>query len=467
MYLLINSEIVLVAPFWSQSDGLNWDSAYVYLRLTLPKLAQLLPNYLWLVLWPDANYGADKWKLYTDTEVFTERIVRIPWPYDTAIRSGVLGFDPVRWQYIDLNYGPTLFCLHQMELATFMHSGYKQAFAAANRPTLISHPHFVIHKSLPYPVEAAMSRLLLQINSSIVSDALVLNSDHTKYMLMEMCGDYLNKKRLAEIESRCHVIKHGLVSSEVDIPIRSYDKPVILYNHRFESYKNYKVTGEIIKDLKQRHDFEVWVTQTEGQRAGMFPLDRVVGHPKREQYLENIAVPAINTINSSHETYCIAIMDSLCLGHLVVAPNAVTFPELLPKDYPFLFNSVKEQTQMLDHILETWPQEYEKWSPVLRAYVATNFALDKYIRDYADLLIAEGSVWQNYGKKEKTEKGLDKFFTSLDSGVYTLKQLHSVFKKRQNLGDQAFPPRRFVRELSLLGANFHYRDDKILVEWKK
>jgi len=400
---------------------------------------------------------------------FSDRIVRIPWPYDTAIRSGVMGFDPTRFQSIDLGYGPTLFCLHQMELATFVYGGYKQAFAAANRPSLVSHLHYVIHESLPYPMASTLSRALLQINSCLVSDMLVVNSHHTQNMIRDTCSLYLKPERVEEIMGKCKLLYHGLVGSEVKTKIRSHPKPVILYNHRFEAYKNFRTTAEVIEGLKSEFDFEVWITQTEGQRAGLFPLDRIVGHPERAVYLDNIAVPAINTINSAHETFCISLVDSLALGHLAVAPNAITFPELLPEGYPYLFNSVKEQRDMLAGILRTWPVEYKKWSKKLRQHVAKKFSSVDYIPAYAGMLEEAANAWRAYGKREKTEKGLDAFFSGLKQGMYTLHDLHTNQKKRMNLGDQAFPPRRLVREAAALGAKVHWdqKRQSVLIEWNK
>ena len=149
--------VVAVVPFWSQSDNLNVDSNYAYLRMVLPKLAEATEDTIFLVFFPDPKYGSDKW-VYTPDGLQSDRIRLIPWPYDTQMSSSVVGFDNVRFKEIEFSYGPCIYWLHQVESGTAIVGGYTNSYGNVTRPTLIAQHHYIIHKSLPYVLESQFPR---------------------------------------------------------------------------------------------------------------------------------------------------------------------------------------------------------------------------------------------------------------------------------------------------------------------
>src|SRR3990167_7082603 len=227
----MSAEVCVIMPFWSQSDGMNWDGNYNYLRAVVPELSKKLPGWLWVILWPDANYGADVWKWAGDG-FFNDKIVRYPWPYDTAIRSGVLGFDPLKFKTLDFKVAPTLFWMHQVETIPFMVGGYKQSFSKRSQPLFVAQHHYIIHKSLPYPMEGMFSRLWLQMGGSLAADRVLVHSDYCNQMMLESFGDYLTPQKMDELKSKTTVHKYGLEDGETDITIGDGPGvPVVVYNH--------------------------------------------------------------------------------------------------------------------------------------------------------------------------------------------------------------------------------------------
>lgn len=448
--------VMVVMPFFSQSDNLNVDSNYAYLRLILPEMAKQSPHTLFLMFFPDPKYGQGKWR-YTPDDLQSNRIRFISWPYDTAMRTGVLGFDPVRFAHVDHSYGPSIYWMNQVESGAEFYGGYRQAGSALSRPLIIAQHHYIIHKSLPYPVDHLFGRLWRQMGGTLAADAVVYNSDHTYKMAEESFSGYLNSGQMAELKAKSRVLRFGLVTgTEPQAPEATSDtKPVIVYNHRFESYKQPDVTAAVLKDLRGTYDFQVWVTQAAGQRTSDFPFDKQVFAPSRNDYLRNIAVPAINTINSVHETFCIALLDSIMLGHLVVAPNAVTFPELVPKGYPYLFNSVDEQKAMLAAILKDFKAIYNHWRPRLIDHAREMFGIRGYVEAYLDLIVTlEKSKREGQTPKPHVKQGADDTFAQMVKGKrYPLADIARAFKKKTGTSDQATPPARVVREAAMRGIH--------------
>lgn len=442
------SETVCIIPFWSQSDAMNFDSNYAYLRRVLPIMARARPNWLFLVAWPRKSKGEGNWRWQDDGLFAESNVTRFPWPYETAMRLGVLGFDPEVFVAVEKKFAPTIYWLHQIETGLFMFGGAKQSFNTAARPAIVGQHHYIIHESLPYPVEGLFPRRFAQMGGTIASDKVILNSQHTFNMMLESFSQYLIPEEMQKIINKSEIIPFGLVDDEIlNIPIRD-EGPKIIYNHRFENYKQPKTTEMVLKNLKGHFDFEVWVTQTVSQDVADFPVDRPVGDPDYRKYLNKIAVRGINTLNSVHETFCISALDSLALGQLLVAPNSVTFPELVPESYPFLFEDEKHQEQILAHILSTWPEEYLRWSDKIRENVREKFGLLRYCEAYLGVLDEAGAMWERATPKPHVRKKIDQFKASLTPDTEaSLSLVGRKFRAAVGLQDQSCPNRRVLREL--------------------
>jgi glycosyltransferase involved in cell wall biosynthesis len=463
-----NLGVIAAVPFFSQSDNLNVDSNYAYLRLVLPEMARQSPDTLFLLFFPDPNYGQGSWR-YTADGLQSDRVRFIPWPYDTAMRTGVLGFDPVRFAQIDHQYGPTTYWMNQVEMGAAVFGGYRQAGSALSRPVVIAQHHYIIHRSLPYAHQYMFGRLWHQLGGSVAADRVIYNSGHTKRMADEAFGAYLNKGQMNELESKSIVHRFGLVTGdEPEAPEATKNTvPTIIYNHRFEAYKQPDATAAVLKAVREMgHGFQVWVTQAAGQKTKNFPFDRKVYAPTRAEYLSNIAVPAINTINSVHETFCIAMLDSIMLGHLVVAPNAVTFPELVPDGYPYLFDSIEQQRDMLAHLMANFTEEYNTWRPKMIAHAREKFGLAAYVRRYLEIIAAvEKDKRDNQTPKDHVKAGADELFRQMKKGKrYSLGVLARQFQKKTGTSNQAAPPSRVVREASMRGIRFLWDDGVYLVK---
>jgi glycosyltransferase involved in cell wall biosynthesis len=459
------AETVLVVPFWSQSDAVNWDSNYAYLKRVLPRLVELDPKWFWIVLWPERKPG-EKWRYKDDGLFSSDRIIRYPWPYDTAMRSSVTAFDPKRFKKIETTFAPTMYWLHQVESGTMMEGGYSGSWNLRAKPAIVAQHHYIIDDSLPYPV--MFPRLWLQMGGSFAANKIILNSEHTKRMMERTFSQWMNEEKMGVLKEKTEVIKFGLVEDwMLDMPIREHPKPVIIYNHRFENYKQPQITAEVVKGLRGEFDFDVWATQHVDQRLSYFPVDKIVGDPEQKKYFENIAVPGINTLNSVHETYCISMVDSISLGQLPVVPNAVTFPELVPPNYPYLFDNPRQQTEMLRQILKGWPETYLEWRDRLREHAKKTFRIDSYARKYHKSMSYTGRFWTSCGIKESTEKNLNQFIASLKPGNYRLNDLVKGVHKATGCAHQSMPARRIVRDLGE-NENFsvHWDGEQLFIRWR-
>lgn len=462
-YRRSTANVCVVWPFWSQCGALNWDSNYVYVRTVLPHLMRLLPNWLWVVTWPDGR-GQDRseWKWQDDGIFDAPNVLPFSYPFQPTMSEGVKHFDARRVRALERQYGVGTYWMHLIEFAAQMHGGVPPSASRPNRPAIVGQHHYVIHDSVMGDFRSNTARHLLQMIGTIAADRVVLNSEHTRRMMHEAFARHLSRERLHAIDDKSDVLPFGLVTEQdVARDVRPHDRPVIVYNHRTESYKNPRTTGDVLRDIKSRHDVEVWLTQYVGQHKSILPVDRIVGDPDRDAYLDNIAVPAINTINSQHETFCIAMLDSIALGHLPVAPNAVTFPELVPPDYPYLFETPTEQRRMLDEILSSWPDAYDRWSQRLREHARIKFRMDAYAERYADVLFHASGMWRHNSAKAHTRKGLDAVARAVQDASVSLDDVQRLCRKKTGSANRAMGVRRVMREMSVRGVRWRFWRDTI------
>jgi hypothetical protein len=281
-------------------------------------------------------------------------------------------------------------------------------------------------------------------------------------MARESFSDYMNADAMQALEDKSQTLHFGLIhgSEPISEPATASSKPIFIYNHRFEYYKRPDITFAIFDELRSSHDFEVWASQTIGQAAGggrQYRYDKSIFEPSRDAYLKRIAVPAINTINSQHETFCISILDSMAVGNLIVAPKSVTFPELLPDDYPYLFENEKEQRAMLESILDNFEEIYNRWRIPLAEHARERFNLARYAADYLDVVAAAEAQHRESKRKPNTLKALHAVFDRMKP-----KQRISAWNLRRNIaielyggasGTQSMPTRRAIREALALRSD--------------
>jgi len=172
-------------------------------------------------------------------------------------------------------------------------------------------------------------------------------------MLEEEAKDILSDQSLQLLKSKSCIELGGYANK---IPSENkYDKFTFIYNHRLDGYKNWQITfNQFDKLYDEGLDFQVILTAGDKDNINTInekPYTIVKSFTKHQDYIKELSKCHANTINSTHETYCISIAESIMNGQVVVLPNRCTFPELVGADDKYLFNSVEEQYEMLKQII--------------------------------------------------------------------------------------------------------------------
>lgn len=323
---------ILIYPMYSV-DNINADSNYIIISNLIRGLYKE-HNFVLLI---NKNLAYEKDDLYKYC-----KIVYINAP--TAKRDFVTWFSPKLIRTICNKYSIQLIFNNVVE------QGHNLKFI---HPTLdpswymkvINYHHYNIHPSFGEAIANSMKNVLLnQLTGSLLVDVNYFHTNHSYNMFKDCYNDYyINEIKNVHVELGKHA---GVIEKADKYPVYTF-----IYNHRLAGYKNYAKTIELFDRLYlENPNFKVIFTCADTANASKIeklPYANVVRCNNHKEYLKILAKCHANVTNSTHETYCISIAESMQAGHLIIAPNGVTFPELLGKDYKYLFTSDEQQYKMM------------------------------------------------------------------------------------------------------------------------
>lgn len=335
---------VLIYPMLSV-DHLNADSNYIIIKQLCNELLKTKRYNFFLIIDKDRNYVKDDLNSLV-------KIIKIPLP--KSKKHQVIHFNSNLFRELFKKYAFDLVWNNVVEQGHHFRY-FQDTLLDSQRTKVINYHHYVIHRSLENLTNYLPCKHILydQLVGSLGAD---LNYFHTQYcynMLEEEAKDILSDQSLELLKSKSCIELGGYANK---IPSENkYDKFTFIYNHRLDGYKNWQITfNQFDKLYDEGLDFQVILTAGDKDNINTInqkPYTIVKSFTKHQDYIKELSKCHANTINSTHETYCISIAESIMNGQVVVLPNRCTFPELVGADDKYLFNNTEEQYEMLKEII--------------------------------------------------------------------------------------------------------------------
>ena len=198
----------------------------------------------------------------------------------------------------------------------------------------------------------------INYTSSLISDYNYFNSqyhyesyiDGLKKYLNKM-PDFQNKKTINEIKYKSDILHIGceLKNNFTNKIIKKKNKPIILWNHRWEYDKNPDLFFKTLFEIKKNGiKFSLVVL---GKKYKKYPeifnkAKRVLKNEiihfgfcnSRDEYLSWLNKSDILPVTSNQDFFGISIMEAVCSNCYPILPNRLTYPELFGiKDNPEYF----------------------------------------------------------------------------------------------------------------------------------
>lgn len=251
--------------------------------------------------------------------------------------------------------------LHQSIDALFVTDYLDLACLVGLAPRLLGDIPKMIYfheNQLTYPVPDESMRDyqfgFTNITSCMTADSVVFNSNYHRESFLEAVRTLLRRmpdfvpRRVADrIEERSRVIPVGLDLETIDAQRERVaprqGPPVILWNHRWEYDKDPDTFFRIMAQLaREGYDFRIAVI---GESFRMSPeiftrakeelSDRIVRYgfvESRTEYVRTLLSCDIVISTAIHEFFGMAVMEATYAGCFPLLPNALTYPELFPRE---------------------------------------------------------------------------------------------------------------------------------------
>lgn len=430
----------------SNYRNLNGDSCYIFIKKVVTGLLKKHPDYYFLIPWPHNESGFT----YTPDGFFNDsHIIRLPMEIPQRKMDMVVNFPISYWRKLFKIFTPDVVWNHVPEVGHLFKNIYTSFDAKTTSLVVFNQHHYVIHPTLPYPIEPYKAVQFQSVGAHLV-DLNLFNSDYCK----KMYDDIVRPYGIAS-HYKSEIVKFALIEKDFPEP-EPTEEIKIAYNHRLQDYKNYLETFEMLDQLyKNGHKFKVLVTNPNASN-----FNKLVNYPfvegkqisDHKEYLKELAKCQINVTNSQHETFCISALESLAFGQVLVAPRGITFPELVYPDYPYLFQNDEQQYNILSQLIKS-PEILARERSKIREFTMKTFAVDAFVDKYHDLFISYSKNDIDADNLKDTSKAA---FTKVlkNKGFIELKEVQKQLGEF-NLGWQAFPLLKIKRLLNNLG----YKDE--------
>jgi len=447
--------IILVQPMYSKPE-LNADSNYVVYSSLIRAMHKHKPHWHWVVVFPDRASGFK----YEDDGFFRlPNVTRLPQRIAKRKFGNAVSYNAAWFDKLFKTHGFHAVWCNLVETAGALREAGVTTNERPAKPGVVAAHNYTIHETLPYGFERMAYVAYLQVAGALFAEANVFNSEWCKEMLFDNARRWLRPAHVEAIEAKSHMINYGTLPPGLAYHDTGNKVPVIAYNHRLQLYKNWHTTFALFDKLNAAgHRFRVqYMANTTDKVAFMHerPYVDVVLTRTHAEYLDALKGCDLNVINSQHETFCIAAIESMAYGQPLLAPNSVTFPEITGASkgngYPFLFASLQQQEEMLIKLLKDGKAR-RQWGRVVSQHVTELYNSDLWASKYAALFQQVGSA--QTGVKQDAKEFVDE---TLDANrgqdIQTL--LSKVRGVKVNgripFGSQSMTPTKLIRLAEELG----------------
>lgn len=239
-----------------------------------------------------------------------------------------------------------------------------QALAGNTLPPVLMYFH---ENQLSYPLAPDQKRDFhlgfTNIISAFAADKVLFNSEFhlnefigAASRLIKQMPEFRPKWMIEQIREKTRVVYPGcrFEIGAIDLQTRDVQKPLIIWNHRWEYDKNPEFFFDVLDRLKENNiPFSLALL---GERNDRFPpvFDRAIKKFKdellvcgyaesREAYLSWLKKGAVVVSCANQENFGIAVVEAVRYGCVPLLPDRLSYPEIMPKDlHPRILYRTKE-----------------------------------------------------------------------------------------------------------------------------
>jgi hypothetical protein len=211
-------------------------------------------------------------------------------------------------------------------------------------PKIIGYCHwFEVAENAPY----AKTMFLNNILGVLEMEECGVNSKWLKDFVLGEAMEHFNKDVVDRLDKiiQPHYLGVDRIENKTDTIPKS-----VIFNHRANGYTGWNwFVEEMDKLWEKRQDFTVYTTYAKIDK----PWNKQINEPTREGYISTLKRMKFGvSCFEGYSAWSISTTDGLSVNVPYLLPNKLCYPEMVPKDYPYLYDSrsdfVKKFEEMLD-----------------------------------------------------------------------------------------------------------------------
>lgn len=234
---------------------------------------------------------------------------------------------------------------------------------------------------------------IFQLRSCLVADKIYFNSEHNRKTFTQGAIEEISKQRddndislFNDINKKIKVLPLGIDFTKFDVnKLPKNEFPTIVWNHRWEKDKNLDDAFQLLKKLKQTHDFKLYFL---GQSPNFEPpiINEIksklgesiahIGHVNDfSEYCKMLWKSHISLSTSNHDFFGISTLETMYCGCYPILPLRNAYPEHF-HSVDHLYKNSYEAFEKLKYAVENYKNltvpgnkvENYKWSNIIEIY---------------------------------------------------------------------------------------------------
>jgi len=246
--------------------------------------------------------------------------------------------DAIDWRSNDYDIIYSHLPEHTSQIANVIHN------STHLMPKIIGYCHwFEVAENAPY----AKTMFLNNILGVLEMEECGVNSKWLKDFVLAEAEEHFNRDVIDKLD---RIIQpHYLGVDRVEERGKTIEKSVI-FNHRANGYTGWNWFVESMDKLWQkRQDFTIYTTYAKIDR----PWNKQINEPTREGYIAQMKRMQFGvSCFEGYSAWSISTTDGLSVNVPYLLPNNLCYPEMVPADYPYLYNGREEFVQKFEEMLD-------------------------------------------------------------------------------------------------------------------
>lgn len=218
---------------------------------------------------------------------------------------------------------------------------------------IMSYSHWIDNRIMP-KISVDKTFIFRQAEGAWKSDLTMVNSQYGIKLFIDGLYDYFRPNIIEDINKKIIAVP-PLIDPYHIVHSEKFEKPTFMFNHRLSSLPYYQHNyDEFVKACNQLDfDFEVLLTNPSGYIVKDLPkYMKIVHTDSYDEYLKILSKcwACVAVFPDSHGTWSMSISDAIIANTLVVVPDRFGYPEMVQKNYPFLFKDTSTLVEQMTNI---------------------------------------------------------------------------------------------------------------------